>query len=181
MARRRVNGGEEIVPIEFEYKSSSYRTHRHPRRKGLCLVCWIHDWANIPAGIEVIELRQYAGLGFDVWIQGVWPEYWGGLDHYKKVEWSVPSGAKPGDIIIFYRTRPSMCIQEIYHQTTPVREDRKWKHRADLRRVCQLKSPLNLEHMRQVRGLATAGFIRGNLQGRRNITAHWPTLYDLIV
>lgn len=181
IARKRVPGGEAHVNIEFEYRSSSYRTHGHSRRARVTIVCWIHDWVDKPKNIDIIELRREVGLGFDVWVQPVWEEYWNALDRHTKVDWSAPSLAKPGDLVLMYRVMPAMHIEDILIQTSRNRPDKKWKHRADYKRVCKLKRPITMDDLKSTRGLAKASFIRGQFQGRRNITADWPLLYGLIV
>jgi len=54
---RRFSGrGWEKVAIEFEFKSSNFRDHRHNPKDCDLIVCWEHDWPECP--IEVIELRE---------------------------------------------------------------------------------------------------------------------------
>jgi hypothetical protein len=43
------------VRIEFEFRSSSFKAHKHPLDGADLIVCWEHDWPDSP--IEVIELR----------------------------------------------------------------------------------------------------------------------------
>ena len=45
--------------IEFEYKSSHFKSHGHDPEKCDVIVCWIHDWTDCP--IEVIELKELIG------------------------------------------------------------------------------------------------------------------------
>ena len=47
------------VRIEFEYKSSNFRAHRHDCKECDVIVCWEHDWPQCP--LEVIELRKVVG------------------------------------------------------------------------------------------------------------------------
>lgn len=54
--RRKTAKGWEDVWIEFEYKSSHFRNHKHDPKECDIIVCWEHDWANCP--IEVIELKS---------------------------------------------------------------------------------------------------------------------------
>jgi hypothetical protein len=54
--RRRTARGWEPVTIEFEYRSSSYKTHGHPLEGCDVIVCWEHDWPECP--LEVIELKK---------------------------------------------------------------------------------------------------------------------------
>ncbi|MCP8320021.1 MAG: hypothetical protein H3Z52_03630 [archaeon] len=42
--------------IEFEFKSSDYKTHGHPIEGCDIVICWEHDWKECP--IEVIELKS---------------------------------------------------------------------------------------------------------------------------
>jgi len=42
--------------IEFEYKSSGFKSHLKSRRKCHYVVCWEHNWRDCP--VQVIELRS---------------------------------------------------------------------------------------------------------------------------
>ena len=44
------------ITIEFEYKSSDYERHGHPKEGCDLIVCWEHDWKICP--IQVIELKS---------------------------------------------------------------------------------------------------------------------------
>jgi len=44
------------VRIEFEFLSSSFRSHGHDPSACDLIVCWEHDWAECP--LEVLELRR---------------------------------------------------------------------------------------------------------------------------
>lgn len=181
IARRRASQGEERVKIEFEYKSSNFVTHRHSKRGCVTIVCWIHDWPEAPANINVIELRKYVGLSFEVWIQAVSKEYWHHLDRNGPVGWSVPKCSKRGDLIIFYRRSPSKFIQELYVQTSPTTPDKKFRWSANLRKVCKFAYPISLDLIKQHRGLRGATFVRANFMGRFNATGYWPDLYLLFL
>ncbi|MGQ9617124.1 MAG: winged helix-turn-helix domain-containing protein [Spirochaetota bacterium] len=54
-ARRKTARGWEDVWIEFEYKSSQFKIHKHDPKECDIIVCWEHDWKECP--IEVIELK----------------------------------------------------------------------------------------------------------------------------
>jgi hypothetical protein len=43
------------LTIEFEYRSSDYERHGHPKEGCDLIVCWEHDWKDCP--IEAIELK----------------------------------------------------------------------------------------------------------------------------
>jgi hypothetical protein len=44
------------VRIEFEFRSSNFKRHRHDPDQCDLIVCWKHDWPECP--LEVIELRK---------------------------------------------------------------------------------------------------------------------------
>jgi hypothetical protein len=43
---------------EFEFKSSNYKLHNHPRTGCDLIICWEHDWPSCP--ITVLELKKIA-------------------------------------------------------------------------------------------------------------------------
>jgi hypothetical protein len=55
--------------IEFEFRSSNFRVHRHDPKGCDLIVCWIDDWSSAPPGLRVLELRREFGMGFNVWVQ----------------------------------------------------------------------------------------------------------------
>ncbi len=58
VGRIKTDQGFELKHVEFEYRSSNFRTHGHDASMVDYLVCWEHDWANCPEGLEVLELKQ---------------------------------------------------------------------------------------------------------------------------
>jgi hypothetical protein len=52
----KTNNQWEHVKIEFEFKSSNFYEHGHRSEDCDLIVCWIHDWAEVP--IEVLELQK---------------------------------------------------------------------------------------------------------------------------
>jgi DNA-directed RNA polymerase delta subunit len=54
--RRKTSKGWEDVWIEFEYKSSHFKAHKHDSKGCDIIVCWEHDWKQCP--LEVIELKK---------------------------------------------------------------------------------------------------------------------------
>lgn len=54
--RRKGRKGWKDIWIEFEFKSSNFKTHNHDPKECDVIVCWEHDWQDCP--IEVIELRK---------------------------------------------------------------------------------------------------------------------------
>jgi hypothetical protein len=55
IGRRFIGKGWERVSIEFEFKSSNFKQHKHDEKKCDIIICWEHDWRSCP--IEVIELK----------------------------------------------------------------------------------------------------------------------------
>ncbi|MEW6685085.1 MAG: winged helix-turn-helix domain-containing protein [Candidatus Edwardsbacteria bacterium] len=55
-ARRKTAKGWEDIWVEFEYKSSQFKIHKHDPKECDIIVCWEHDWKECP--IEVIELKS---------------------------------------------------------------------------------------------------------------------------
>jgi hypothetical protein len=53
IAYRYVGDREKRVRIEFELRSSSFRAHKHNAKECDCIVCWDHDWRDVPEHIEV--------------------------------------------------------------------------------------------------------------------------------
>lgn len=56
IARERTKRGLEKRYIEFEYKSSNFKAHKHDIKKCDIIVCWEHDWQDCP--LRVIELKE---------------------------------------------------------------------------------------------------------------------------
>lgn len=54
--RRTDNRRWERISIEFEFKSSNFKTHKHDSTLCELIVCWEHDWFDCP--LEVLELRK---------------------------------------------------------------------------------------------------------------------------
>lgn len=184
--------GKEIK-IEFEFKSRNFKTHNHQGKHCDWIVCWEHNWPLVPKHLRVVELRREFGLGFNVWFQPVTiDENFGDeLTRAKSLhEWSAPSLAIVGDLLLFYRTakgsEPHSCVRDIFRVTSPVEYiPARWKvgkdYFADSRRVCTLDAPLHLSQLRENSVLCSAGFVRGQMQGRYRATAYWPDLYRLII
>ncbi len=188
IAYQKAQGKEKKIRVEFEFRSRNFKSHPgHTARGCDWIVCWEHNWPDVPASIHVVELRREYGLGFNVWIQPVSGEYAEGISEITTDDrWSVPSLAHPGDLLLFYHTRPDKMIQDLFTLTGRVHKvNAGWKsgkdYMAPIRRVCQLKSPIFLEDLRQDQILRTSPFIRANMQGRPNATEYWPHLLDRII
>jgi hypothetical protein len=65
-AKREVAPGKwEWTRIEFEYESRNFKEHRHDPAGCDVIVCWRHNWADIPEGLEVVELSRFIGRSGD--------------------------------------------------------------------------------------------------------------------
>jgi REP element-mobilizing transposase RayT len=51
-------GKWQRVRIEFEYASRNSRNHGHRPRDCDMIVCWVHDWADCPKELDVVELKR---------------------------------------------------------------------------------------------------------------------------
>jgi len=57
-AMREVEPGRwQRVRIEFEFESRRFLAHKHGAKDCDVIVCWLHNWAECPAHLEVIELQ----------------------------------------------------------------------------------------------------------------------------
>lgn len=48
IAYRRMGDSEKKTRIEFEFRSSSFKAHGHDVAKCDVIVCWHHDWPDVP-------------------------------------------------------------------------------------------------------------------------------------
>lgn len=63
-ALREVEPGRwQRVRIEFEFESRRFAAHKHGASDCDIIVCWLHNWAECPEHLEVIELRTLC-MGF---------------------------------------------------------------------------------------------------------------------
>lgn len=187
IAHKKVGGRERKIRIEFEFKSKNFKTQRHPIKGCDMIVCWEHNWPDSPKNIEIVELRKFFDLGFNVWIQpvsGKFGESLSKLNYYDS--WSVPSLANKGDLLLYYHTSPDKCIKDIFKLGSRVgKGPAGWKKGKDyfgsIRRVCSLKSPVFFEDLKQHKILKTSYFVRSGMQGRPRATEYWPYIYEMII
>jgi len=57
IGRRFIGKGWQRVAIEFEFKSSNFKQHKHDPTICDIIICWENDWKDCPSGLEVIELK----------------------------------------------------------------------------------------------------------------------------
>ncbi len=187
IAYRRHGDTEKLVRIEFEYRSSNFKAHRHDPKKCDCIVCWHHDWAGCPKSLEVIELKKEFNVSPKIWIQPSRKDQWHWLDSPKKnISWGLSKQATEGDLLLMYRCYPEKLIKDIYVVTGDkfVRKA-SWRkgdcYAAPIKRLCNLDSPIFLEDFQKHRVLKTASFIRRNLQGNLHVSEYWSYIYEMIV
>jgi hypothetical protein len=178
---------ERRVGIEFEYKSSNFKAHRHDPKQCDYIVCWHHDWPDVPKRIKVIELKQRFGVAAKVWIQAAIKSQWSQIDNSDRLDWALSTRVTHGDLLLMYRCYPACCIQDVFRFTGQelARGKAGWRegecYHGRIERVCRLDSPVFLTDFRQHRVLQTASFVRGNMQGRGLLVSeYWPYLYFMI-
>jgi hypothetical protein len=188
IAYQKTAGGEKRVRIEFEYRAKNFLTHGHTSSECDWIVCWENNWPSAPEHLRIIELRVDYGLGHCVWMMPVESaEDKKELDRKNKTDWSVPATAHKGDLILFYYRLPDKFVKCIFKVDSNVEHkpaswfDGEKDYQAVIRKVAWLECPLHLSEMQNDKILATAGFVRGNLQGRRNVSAHRDHLLSLIL
>lgn len=183
IAYRRSGEKEKLVRIEFEYRSSSFKSHKHDPKQCDLIVCWTHDWPDCP--LEVIELRKDFHSVPKIWIQPTLKSQWHHLKS-KRLNWGLSKRASIGDVLLMYRCHPDKAIRDIYTITGELARRRAgWRegdcYGGNIQCLCRLDSPIFLEDMRNHRVLKTAGFIRRNLQGNLLVSEYWPYLHEMIL
>jgi len=186
IAYKRTGDREKRVRIEFEFKSSNFRSHKHNSKECDCIVCWHHDWPDVPNSIEVIELKRYFGANPKVWIQPVIKSQWHNLDEYDEMGWGLSKRATPGDLLLMYRCYPEKRISDIFTLVGGlIRSKAGWRegdcYGGIIRRLCNLAAPIFLDDMQNHKVLKTSSFIRSNMQGNLLVSEYWPYLYEMIV
>jgi hypothetical protein len=199
IALQRVGGKERRIRIEFEFRSSSFRAHGHPPDGCDWIVCWEHDWPDVPAHLKVVELRKYFDHGFNVWVdvgqpQDAWPAR-GSHTFGKRVS--------KGDLVLFYEASPRQWLRQIYavsRVAPPKQQGRQgpastlrdnylpgdaifgmgYRHVHAMRRVCVLDPPLLMKSL-ETKNLAVVKEAIFSQKHNRKITEHWWLLYELLV
>lgn len=187
VAYRRLGDVEKRLRIEFEFKSSSFKAHGHDATKCDIIVCWHHDWPDVPRSIEVIELKRYFGVARKVWILQALKSQWDYLDKHNPMDWGMSKRTTPGDVLLMYRCSPVCAITDIFILSGDDigRGGAGWRdgdaYFGQIKRICRLRSPVYLDDLRKHRVLRTASFVRRNMQGVGLLaTEYWPYLHDMI-
>lgn len=187
IAYQKTAHGEKRIRIEFEFKSGNFKNHNHSSRKCDWIVCWEHDWPDVPQIIRVVELKKYYGVGFKVWIQPVlFKEQQEWLCGVNQTDWGLSKRTTKGDLLLMYHATPEKCIKDIFVLVGELRIRKAgWRegncYAGPIKRICKLDSPIFLEDMRQHRVLKTSSFIRCNMQGNLNATEYWSYLFEMII
>lgn len=189
IAYRHIGDSEKRVRIEFEYRSSNFKQHKHDAKLCDCIVCWHHDCPTIPRRIEVIELKRHFGVPFKIWIQTAIKNQWEALDEYSRMEWALSTRVTFGDLVLMYRCKPQSCITDLFLVTDSRLRPGKpgWKDTGnanfgEIRRLCHLDSPVFLSDMRNHKVLRTASFVRSSMQARGGllVSEYWSYLYTML-
>jgi len=188
IAYRRMGDSERKCRIEFEFRSSNFKAHRHDSSKCDVIVCWHHDWPDVPKGVEVIELKRYFGVSRKVWIQQAIKSQCEYLDEHNRMKWALSKRATPGDVLLMYKCAPVSAITDVFvfSGNDIARGGAGWRegeaYFGEIRRICHLVSPIFLDDLRKHRVLKTASFVRRNMQGVGLLaTEYWPYLHDMIL
>jgi hypothetical protein len=183
IAYRHAGDREKRVKIEFEFRSSNFRAHKHDAKHCDCIVCWEHDWPGVPNHIEVVELKRYFGAPFKVWIQVAIKGQQHSLDDRDRMTWALSNRVTQGDLLLMYRGYPACSIADVFRFAG--RDNAGWREGeanfGRIERVCRLEAPIFLEDLRNHKVLKTASFVRMNMQGRGLLVSeYWPYLHSMI-
>ena len=189
IAYQKDGSGQKKIRIEFEFKSRNFKSQKHTPKGCDWIVCWEHNWPDIPKHLKVVELRREFGLGFNIWIQPNWKDSVSDTgetlsDFDYSDNWSVPSLSHKDDLILYYYTSPDKYISNIFRLVSDVKiiEDTGFApYFGNIRRVCHLKSPIFFEDLKRDRILKTSPFVRAQMQGSQSATEYWPYLFDMII
>jgi hypothetical protein len=110
IALQRVGGQEKRIRIEFEYKASNFRTHGHTADECDWIVCWEHDWPDVPPHLKVVELREFFDHGFNVWIDVGQPQD----DWSARGMYTFGKRVSKGDLVLFYEATPCQWLRQVY-------------------------------------------------------------------
>jgi hypothetical protein len=176
IARQRIGGKERRLRIEFEFRSSNYRAHGHPLNGCDWIVCWEHDWPDVPPGIKVVELRRHYGRGFNVWMVSLPPQHaWPARGTY-----GFGKRVMKGDLVLVYEWSPKQSFQQVYTVTDNVDAagaDGLYLH--TIRRVCALPQPIHRKVLEADRLIGMDAVNRQKFN--RKMTEDWWRIYEVII
>jgi len=112
---RKIRGDKnEIIRIEFEFKSANFKMHGHPPSECDWIVCWEHNWPDVPKHLRVIELRKEFGLGWHLWLNPKSTQWYEGYDTKTHKNDSIPRQARKGDLLLIYFRKPKSEIAFVH-------------------------------------------------------------------
>jgi len=181
VVRRRDATGEKSFRIEFEFRASNFRLHRHDPKKVDWIVCWENDWPDAPVG-KVIALNQYYGYARNVWIGNPVTGRFDASSFERRVvsEYPVDHRAKAGDVVLVcylfgvgeckYLGLPKeeACVTRLVAvaRIDEVLQRERHHSRARLRRLVRFANPIRWD---DVLNHASIGQVTESLK----ITHHW--------
>ncbi len=188
VAIQRDGSREKEVRIEFEFRSSDFRKHKHLAKGCDYIVCWEHDWIHTPESLQgkVIELRKFLGMGRDVWLQPIGQDRWDWHDQtrVKTGRWlGPPARVKKGDLVLWYCTSPRSCIAQVCLLIGDPRADKdadRWTHSVDIKVLARLDNPVTFRDLKTRRELSGSTFMKAKFLGQFQATSWWPPLYHMI-
>jgi hypothetical protein len=188
VAYRHAGDSEKRVSIEFEFRSSSFRAHRHDAKQCDYIVCWHDDWPDVPPNLKVIDLKRHFGASFKVWIQVAIKSQCRWLDERDVLDWALSTRTIHDDLLLMYRGYPSCSITDVFRFAgkTLKRSRANWRagecYAGRIERVCKLDDPIFLDDLRNHRVLRTASFVRRNMQGKAlHASEYWHYLNSMIL
>jgi len=186
VARRR---GKSVI-LEFEYKSRAFEAHSHLDelgKKKCTIVCWEDNWQTPPKKITIISLKKELGLSNRIRLtHAKHPDDILSLNttRRKTCEWSMPSGARKGDLLVVWRCGPKQSrFQDLFRAL----EDAKRKHGypgwGKCRVVCHLKNPITIQDIKRHQELSKSPMVRPFffMGPNKELTPYWTWLYQLII
>jgi hypothetical protein len=187
IAYRHGGDSEKRVRIEFEYRASSFRAHRHDASCCDYIVCWHNDWPDAPNNLQIIDLKRFFGASFKIWIQVAIKDQQEKLNKGIRMTWALSTRVTHGDLLLMYRGSPVCGITDVFrfsgHRLK--RAPASWRagdaYLGQIERICKLDAPIFLSDFRQHKVLKTASFVRMNMQGRGHLVSeYWPYLHSMI-
>jgi hypothetical protein len=187
VATQKIGGRRKEIRIEFEYRSKNFLTHGQNPKKCDWIVCWEHNWSDVPKHLKIVELKNEFALGRNIWLMAFWSkdaEEAGTFGGRKKMP--VPANARRGDLLLVYFTEPLSCLTRVFEiasapQKTPSNSSWSAAKMATVKEVAVLKDPIYFQELKRHPFLKTASFVRRRLQTDQKLTEHWPWLLDAIV
>lgn len=184
-------GSRGRVRIEFEFESS--RFNHADLKQCDWLVCWIDNdkpdarWRKGPHRLACKELRPlFPELGRKAWIQPYKAHRVRRFSEAKLFdEWTVPSQARKGDILLVYRSGRDAAFTHIME----LRSNAEYagKHRwgrgfqADLRKLLELPHPVSRQEALRVPALKDVSFLKNPTPLGQSAEDSWEPLTDLML